>query len=120
MGSRPAGRPADLPPPAKSNDETSTQQGLRPFQPRPVRTSPPDETDRKIEKVAASRKIEKVEARFASMKTTSIEADPSEQIEVAMVAPRSAPHELTIRRLGATRTVLGSTVNVKTLPGLSP
>ena len=114
--SKPAGGPARQSQPAASNDKTVTSKeiGLRNENSRRN-----DEVEAKIYRAATSTREEQP-TRQIEATAVALEEYPTRQIEATAVAPGEAPQELTIRRLGASRTVLGSIVNVKTTPGLWP
>jgi hypothetical protein len=114
--SKPAGGPARQPQPAASNDEMVANERVR-LQYGNARRN--EEVEAKIFQAATST-LEEYPTRQMEATAVALEEYPTRQIETTAVAPGEAPQELTIRRLGASRTVLGSIVNVKTTPGLWP
>jgi hypothetical protein len=69
------------------------------------------EVEAKISQVATST-LEEYPTRQFEATAVALEEYPTRQIETTAVAPGEALQVLTIRRLGASRTVLGSVVNV--------
>jgi hypothetical protein len=108
--------------------DTSTHEGLWSRQPRPLKSEPaPAEQPRADLGRCPSKRggLRNLEPRPYGANPAKNGQEPkirpiSKQIEIAAAALRIAPEEHTIRRLRASRTVLGNIVNAKTLPGLSP